>query len=325
METSVQVKNQESSLSWEERIEKVAKTIGKTVEETKEILSSPPYHINEKNGLDLLDDEEATPFGDLRQMFCEKNNVPLPQLRLAIKFLRGKNSQKEEIDPVLSELQSRFGIKVKLSDLDTEELLPYYNPKRKNIIHTILEERYGKYGAFIAFKISSLTSDSLSVAIEETLNYIADLEQGFPQEKMIEINGELEPLFKVGEYPSSTVLEEDPFFPGNPLKRGRSTVNRLNWENVEKEERQFFRILLESDLSFSGERTICHNVNDRLMLSQWLQKPLSELKTTFPESYAKFKQLKKLGNLPSLLVENSVRGFCDKTNMPFTKTANKKF
>lgn len=305
----------EMSLNWDERIKNVANVIGKSVEETEAILDSAPYHINRENGIDLLDDEEATPFGDLRHLFCEKNGIPLPKLRLAIKFLRGKTvAQNAEVDPLLAELQSKFGIKMKLSDLDTEQLLPYYNPRKKNIIHSILEDRYGKYSPFIAFKSDG---PNLTVAIEETLNYIADREQGFDAQTMIDIDGELEPLFGVGEYPSDVVIDEDPFAINVPLKRGRSTVNRVNWEKVNKEERQFFRLLWER-----GEITI-NSAQDRLVISQLLQKNLDELKRLFPETYVTFKHLKKIGKLPSLLGDGNVKPFNTYTNKtPFAKTTS---
>ena len=35
-----------------------------------------------------------------------------------------------------------------------------------------------------------------------------------------------------------------PLFPGKPLRRGRSSVNRINWINIDLATRQFFRILV---------------------------------------------------------------------------------
>ena len=76
--------------SWEARIEQVAKIVGKTPEEVEEILNAPPYQITQDpNRLEMLSDEDVTPFGDMRKMFCDDNGVTLPQLRLAMKWLRG--------------------------------------------------------------------------------------------------------------------------------------------------------------------------------------------------------------------------------------------
>ena len=300
--------------SWSNRISQAAKVMGKTAQELEDILKTPPYSIQEQQmGLELLSDEEATPFGDLRKLFCEMNGISLPQLRIGMKYLRGpKNSEKaEDIDPDIFELQSKYGIKTQIEDLYIEQLLPYYNPRKKNIVHEVLNKKYGKYGKFIAFK-----PDSEEVAIDETINYITDLEAGYSSEDSIEIDGELVSLFAIGEIPFE-MLEEDPFAQNVPLKRGRSTVNRINWADISQELRQFWRIVFER-----GEITV-NTPKDRIDTMQLMKKPLEELKTIFPEAYLSFKTMKKSKTLPNLVVSLQEKQITK--NNPFNIGNNRRY
>lgn len=302
-----------SSDTFENRIEKAANVLGKTPAEVEAILNAQPYCINKENGIELLSSEEATPFGDLRNLFCEKNGIPLPKLRMAIKYLRGKSVKiTTETDSALIELQTKYGIDTSLDDLDAEQLLPYYNPKRKNAVHDILEKRYGqKYGAFIAFH-----PDTEEVAIEETLNYLADLESGYDAEESTLVDGEPVQLYRVGQVPNEMV-DEDPLALGVPLKRDRSTVNRLNWKDVPKEIRQFFRIL-----HTRGDLGSVVRVQDRIDISSLMKKTLDELKELFPEAYIAFKNSKKAQVLPPLII--SVREASNR-NDPFRIGKNRSF
>ena len=253
--------------SWDSRIEQVANIISKTPEEVEEILDAPPFKItSDPNRLEMLADEEVIPFGDLRKMFTDDNGVTLPQLRLCMKVLRGpKGSTKAtELDSSILNFNAHYGIDTKPEDLDIDQLLPYYNPKKRNRIHDILRNRYeSQYGPVIAYK-----PDSDQIAIDEIVDYVDDCEAGHDPESHIEVDGELVRLYSVGQVPNERV-EEDPLFPNKPLKRGRSSINRLNWKDVPQENRQLFRIL-------SDNNDI--DVNDRVGLRSMLKESFNEHK-----------------------------------------------
>lgn len=289
--------------TWENRIEQASRILGLTPQKLEEILSSPGYEITkDANGLEMISDETVTPFGDFRKLFCEDNGIALPKLRLAMKYLRGSTAvtpTTESIDPDLIELQRRFGIKVRLDDLGADELIPLYKPNKNNRITEVLKKKFGNRN-IIAFK-----PDSSEIAVEETVNYLVDLEQGYPEEDAIEVEGELVKLYPIGVIPNQTV-DEDPLYEGIPLKRDRSTVNRINWNKIPLETRQFFRILV-------GRRDV--KPDDRLNLNQIIFKKLEELKTLFPEAYMEFRELKKNGDLPKLQI--SMTDATAKKNNPF--------
>ena len=102
------------------------------------------------------------------------------------------------------------------------------------------------------------------------------------------------------------MIDEDPLFEGTPLLRGRSTSNRINWEGISFEVRQFFRLLGKSD------PCLRHN---RLALSQLVNKKIAELKVIYPELYMEFKELSKKGELPKL--QMSMTEAATKKNNPF--------
>ena len=273
--------------SWESRIKQASIIIDKKPEDVEQILKD--YGVEElPTGMEMLSDENVTPFGDLRKIFCDDHDIAVPKLRMAMKFLRGpKNSPKT--DSVSAEeynLRSKYDIKANWSDLPTEELLRNYNPSRKDSpVNKVLAERFT--APVIAFK-----PDSREVAIEETINYITDLEDGFDNEDFIEVDGVPVKLYMVNQLPDQ-VLEEDPLYPHNPLKRGRSVINRLDWTGVELEKRQFFRILVENNL-------INLNSMDRTTLRQIVNEDLKDLKKTYAEATIIFADLKKLDRLPKL-------------------------
>lgn len=287
--------------TWESRIERTAKVMGLDPQKVEEILNDPSFKITKESyGLEMLSDESVTPFGDLRKLFCEDNGVSVPQLRMAIKHLRGDQKLKttETIDPDILELQRKYGV-FKLADLGAEELMPLYNPTKKNLIYNTLVNKYGDK------KVVAFRPDSNVIAIEETINYIVDLNDGYPEEESIEVDGELVRLYPIGSLPNQEV-EEDPLFPGCPLKRGRSIKNRINWTDMDIEGRQFFRLLLNSKVI---------DPNDRIKISQLINGSFLGL---YPEIVLRFKELKKKNELPRLLISiNEAVHSSNKINNPF--------
>jgi len=288
--------NQSEPDTWENRIKQAAVFLGSTSDEVETILKE--YGVEKlPAGTQMLSDEKITPFGDLRAAFCEKHGVPVPKLRMAMTYLRGPTSsgKTDTIDPVMYDLQQKYGIKTRLEDLGIAELLPYYNPKKQNRIFKVLQDMFGDK-AVIAFK-----PDSKEIAIEETSNYITDVQDGLPEEDAIDVDGELVKLFPIGRMPDE-VVDEDPLFPGQPLKRDRSIINRINWSGISKDVRQFVRLLVDS-------KEI--DPNDRLAVRQLIKIDVAEgkchvihgieiFKDIFPEIYMKYKELKKKDELPKL-------------------------
>ena len=302
--------------SWSERIESFSKIIGLDINQVEYALSEKPFELTENTAyvLEMLSDEDVTPFGDLRKIFCDSGKVSLPQLRLGVKYLRGPKEKRKEatsnVDPDLMDLKSKYGIKTDINDLGPEELIPYYNPLKTNKISVILQNMFGEKPV-IAFN-----PQDGNVALDETLDYISDLSNGYPEESSIEVNGELVKLYPIGVMPNNKV-DEDPLFPNNPLKRDRSIVNRVNWKDIPVELRQFARIAVENGEVNAKDR------GDVRQLIQDLKEGLNGLSQYYPKTYLEFNERKENDELPKLKVK--LGSFPKKSNDPFSIQSNRTF
>lgn len=285
--------NTNTSDSWENRIQNASVFLGIEPCQVEHLLKQLGVE-KEPTGMEMLSDEEITPFGDLRKIFSDDMDVPLAKLRMAMKHLRGpKDSKKaDSVDPETVKLKDKYGIKISLKNIPTEQLLEDYLPERKDHpITMVLKERFGNK-PIIVFK-----PDSREIDMEATINYVTDLEDGFPEEKFVMSNGEPVCPLAVGHVPCDLV-EEDPLFIGSPLKRGRSIANRANWNDVSKNIRQFVRIAVEMGVIDPEDR---RDVRDVLQLASG-SNALEELKKEFPEVALEYREREKLNNLPSLVM-----------------------
>lgn len=278
--------------SWESRIQSAATFMGLSVKTVEDGLKQLGVE-KEPAGLEMLSDESITPFGDIRSIFCDNTlfgSIPIAKVRLAMKYLRGpKDSNKtDSIDPELMALKTKYGIKLRMEDVDPSELLEHYHPEQLNHPITVtLRKRFGDK------KVIVFKPDSKTINTEATANYIADLEQGFPEQETIESDGVLVRIYSVGQVPNQ-MIEEDPLFEGSPLKRGRSIVNRINWTDIPLSVRQFCRLLSQNkEVDF----------NDKLRVKEIMsiiQKGIDELSKIFPETHLEYRELSQKNELPKL-------------------------
>jgi hypothetical protein len=260
--------------------------------------------ITEENGgVAALDDDEILKFGDFREAF--KAN-PIATLRIAFRALKGGRGEKSEVTgngtgDERTELLKALGVKTKTEDLPTETLLKHYLPDRPaDPITVALKKRFSDK-AVIAFRTDG------AVAVNETMQYLADLEQSFPERETIEVDGRLERLWPVGKKPD-TQVEEDPLFPGQPLRAGYSIVNNRNWKDIPLPRRQLCRIIVER-----GEI----DVDNKEAVLRLLERAATEdgLQKAYPEADLAFRERQKHDNLPKLKVVLGTSG--TKSNNPF--------
>jgi hypothetical protein len=275
--------------SWENRINAAATFLGVPTKEVLQALKELGVE-EEPAGMEMLSDESITPFGDLMKVFGDARNVPIAKVRLAAKYLRGpKDSPKtESLDPELVELKKKYGLKLRMQDADPADLLQYYHPdKPSHPVTRALKKRFGTQ-AIIAFK-----PDSKVVDVEATADYIEDIEQGYPEQDTVESGGVLVRLYAVGQVPNQMV-DEDPLFPGQPLKRERSVVNRVNWNGINEETRKFCRIIVDNDEI---------DVNNKIEVRQFMKlvaKGIQEMAKIYEEAYLEYRELKQKDELPKL-------------------------
>ena len=277
--------------SWENRIQNAAVFLGITTDEAEVALAKLGVE-KEPAGLEMLSDEEIVPFGDLRKVFCDDKELPIAKVRMAMKYLRGpKDSKKtDSVDLETVKMKEKYGVKIKLDNIPTEQLLEDYNPTKKDHpITIVLRKRYGN-APVIIFKL-----DTTEVDIEATANYIVDLDNGYPSDELVESQGEMVRPLMVGEVPDQ-VVDEDPLFANSPLKRGRSIVNRADWSGIHIDCRQFANIAVKTGEIDPDDK---RDVKDLMSLVN-SEGDLGGMKEEYPKASVLYRERKKLNSLPSL-------------------------
>lgn len=278
-----------------ERLQKAAEIL--TIPETtlQEVLTSKIGVSNED-----LNDEYVFRFADFNEAL---KPIPIAKARKAYRLLRtGKLSGDESKNSRSEELKA-LGVKTTISTVGVLSLIKIYDPTKVN--DPVTEELRRRFGdtPVIAF------NDNNEVDIETTSNVLDDLAQGLPTgETAIRDDGSAVRLQKIGVIPF-LLFDEDPLFPGKPLKRNRSTVNNRNWSHVDQQSRQFCRILAER-----GDINV-NSVQDVIFLLTTASGGIKALGMIYPEAALEYSEKLRRNELPSLKIE---LGRSAKKNNPFS-------
>ena len=241
-------------------------------------------------GVEGLSDESKLKFGDFREAFKE---LPITVLRMSWAGLCGGKKEGSaaaggagDTDERTAQLKA-LGFKIKLEDASVTLLLPLYRPDLPADAVTVALKKRFSDKPVVAF------NEDGTVAVTQTVQYISDLEQGFPARETIMVNNQLAKLWPVGVKPS-TLVDEDPLFPGQPLGNGYSLVNNRNWSGISHEQRQLCRIITtRGDIDPENKEAVLR------LLERALGGKLAE---TYPEAALEFRELKQRDELPKLKV-----------------------
>jgi hypothetical protein len=285
------------------RIILAAPHLGITSEELQNTLTS--MGIEESD----LNDDAIFRFQDFKDALPDK---PIASVRKAYRDLRGAKATGDDSSRI--ESLKALGYKTKLKDAPVAELLALYDPaKPSDPITAALRERFGAK-AVIAF------NDDGTIAIQDTANYMSDLEQGLPEAESIHVNGALTRLHPIGVKPDNYV-DDDPLFPGNPLRHGYSTVNNRNWNPVHPRSRVMCRIIRDrGDINVDDKDAVLRliekasgGVTEPSLLPQSSSVPKS-LQDAYPEAWMDYREKDQSNDLPKLRVK---LGDIKRPNNPF--------
>ena len=251
-------------------------------------------------------DSENFRFGEFREALKDK---PPTLVRLVYGALKsGKkdsaiveaHTESPDQDVRTAELRN-LGFKTKLREADPAVLLRLYLPdKPGDPVTQALKERFGAQ-PIIAFR------EDGTVAVAESVQYVSDLEQGYPEQETLTVDGQLAKLCAIGTKPD-TMVDEDPLFPNQPLRNGRSLVNHRNWTGIPLEKRQMCRIIVQRGDIDSNNRDAVLRLLERAQ-------PKGGLSEAYPEAMLEFRELQKRDELPKLKM---LLGFnANKPNNPF--------
>jgi len=141
-----------------------------------------------------LDDDYVFRFSDFRDAFKES---PIASVRKAYRALRGGKDGEEKahtgkgLDERTEQLRA-IGLKVRVDDASSETLLGLYIPDRPNDpVTNALKKRFG-VTPIIAFR------EDGTLAKAEILQYISDIEQNYPKQETLVVDGKLTKLWPIG-------------------------------------------------------------------------------------------------------------------------------
>lgn len=296
--------NETSEMSqWQLRLNPAAQALGLTFTELETKLRDMGVTT-----VEIVDDDDLFKFGDFRETFKEK---PIAILRMAFKALRGGSPKAEltggeTLDERTQQLKT-LGLRIRLEDADPATLLKLYLPgKPSDPVSTTLKKRFQNQ-PIVAFR------DDGTLALDETIQYLADIEQGFPPADAITVDGKLAKLYPIGVKPE-TMVDEDPLFEGVPLRNGCSTVNSRNWIKVTLEARQLCRIIAKrGDIDVNNRDAVLRLLERATPDGPQVAIP-GALTEAYPEAYLEWRTLEKRGELPKLKV---ALGSLIKPNHPF--------
>ena len=226
---------------------------------------------------------------DLLGLSAPKNDVkPLAIAKDIAKIFRGKEeeSSTNSPKPVSAKKADKMSLSELVQNFDPEDFTSSVALRLKQIVRN---------EPFIVF------SEGRIVAVEKTLELLAEVKKGFEGRKTVVLNGSPVKVFKIGELPDDLV-DENPLYPGRPL-RPDGTCDQLNrsWQGVPKEVKQFVRIALEGNLinvTSDGGLDRAHTILDTCLNNN----ALGLLRTRYHAVAVEFDKRQKLGTLPPLFV-----------------------
>jgi hypothetical protein len=200
------------------------------------------------------------------------------------KVFRGKeDNQSQDKRPVGSK---------KAEKMTPEELVRAYDPDEPaNPVGKRLSE-LSRGEPFIVFADAANTVD-----VDTTLKLLLEVKGGYQGRKDIEVNGEIKPVYVVGDKVDA-YAEENPLYPNRPLRPdGTCDQTGRSGEGVAQEIRQLVRVAMQTgELDVTIETA--HNILDMVVGPE----PMAKLRKRYRKGSVKFDELKRTGNLPKLTI-----------------------
>ena len=218
----------------------------------------------------------------------DDSNKPTPEIKAkkAVAALYGSQAASAS---ARTELLKNYGFEIKGKDAPSDLLLKIYRPKlTDDLVTQALKTRYGNR------KVILFKPGTSEIDVEATLDYIADLDQGLPEQEFVMTSEGLTRPVAVGEK-ADCIVDEDPLHPNSPLRKDRSTVGiQVNWAGISKEVRQLCRVILDRNEIDTDNR---YDVNNLLTVAH---KGVSAVAKIYPEAWVTFNELRNREDLPRL-------------------------
>lgn len=134
------------------------------------------------------------------------------------------------------------------------------------------------------------------VDITETLTLLTDLKAGFPAiTEITTADGDIKKVYKIGQLPSNLV-DENPLYPGLPLRRDVCCKTGRSWSSVPISTRQLIRVIY--NVIYKGRIDI--DIANNLIQQAISSNSEKELRLKYRQAAIEFDKLKEQDSLPKL-------------------------
>lgn len=120
------------------------------------------------------------------------------------------------------------------------DIVAHFDPEDiSNAVARRLKEVVGS-NPFIVFKSGRM------VDVDTTKKLLLELKAGYPPVTTVKVDGEIKKVYKLGELPEN-YAEENPLYPGRPLRNGECDQTGRSWTGVPMSVRQLLRLVLNME------------------------------------------------------------------------------
>lgn len=203
-----------------------------------------------------------------------------------------------------SQPSSKYVSEKKVGSLTIQQLVESYDPVEfDNPVGKRLME-ISKGQPCIAFDTNG------SALVTASAKEIKSLREGFEPRTHVTVNDVPTKLYKIGDKPGN-LLDENPLYPGRPLREGECDQTNRSWTGVD----DVTRAVLHLAVTQTRELTISQlkDAHDTLDLVLTTNGPAT-IRKRFPKASLTFDELKAQNKLPSLKL---ARGSLSRKNNPF--------
>lgn len=197
----------------------------------------------------------------------------------------------------------------KAAYMTIKELMERYDPKNSdNVVGGRLKKISGGMRCVV------FNNDG-TVNVDISTKLLEDIQAGYEELSRITIGDRPVPTYKIGETVGNFV-DENPLYPGRPLRRGVCDQTNRSWEGVSGVVRRILYIALKGELRNSSGIEDAHRIID-LAISESAE---SKVRARYPEASIQYDELEKIGQLPLLKVElkrNLNNSSSNENNDPF--------
>jgi hypothetical protein len=231
----------------------------------------------------------------------EKCGIPVILARRLAFVFRGQGSGDSGKSSWVSEK--------KAGEMSIRELVERYDPNESDTNVSKRLKHLSKGKKCVVFDSEGRLS------IEKTAEVLQDLKDGLPELDRTEVEGHPVEIYYIGDRPN-VYFDENPLYPGRPLRRNICDQTHMSWEGIDLSIRQFVRIAIEQkELEVDRIVDAINFIN--FVDSNRDKDVLKQLRKRYPKASILFDKLSKENRLPLLKINSGETTSSAKKNNPF--------